>query len=127
MKIANKILSAAFGVTLFTGGMMCVHMLAPSAYAQVASAKSIVTKAKAAGTVGESITGYLAIADTKVSPSVKQAVNEINIRRKTVYTQLARSQNESVADVAGVSGEKLVSKAAPGQKVQLSGGVWQTR
>lgn len=127
MNTTYKIRNAVFGLALIFGTVIVSQTVAPVAYAQTQSAKSIVDKAKTDGLVGETLSGYLALVDANAPTSVKAAVNEINIRRKSVYTQHARATGESVSDVAGVSGEKLINKAKLGEKVKLANGVWTTR
>ncbi|PHR59748.1 MAG: hypothetical protein COA43_08625 [Robiginitomaculum sp.] len=127
MKITHKMSKVAFGLALMFGTVIVSQTFAPVAYAQTQSAKSIVDKAKTDGLVGETLSGYLALVTSTASTSVKSAVNEINIRRKSVYTKHARATGESVSDVAGVSGEKLINKAKLGEKVKLANGVWTTR
>jgi uncharacterized protein YdbL (DUF1318 family) len=126
MTFGTKIITAVFSATLLLGGMAMLAITAPTAAAQVGSAKEIVDAAKSEQVVGETIDGYLALIDENASAEVQAAVNEINIRRKSVYTALARDIGTSPENVAGVSGEKLIAKAKPGEKVRLSGGVWQT-
>ena len=126
MTFGTKILTAAMSASLLLGGLVVANVMAPSATAQVGAAKKVVDSAKAQGLVGETIDGYLALVEGTASAEVQAAVNEINIRRKSVYTQLAREKGTSPENVAGVSGEKLVAKARTGEKVRLSGGRWQT-
>jgi len=96
-----------------------------SALAQSASAKSIVDQAIRAGTVGETASGYLALVKGTASAEITNAMNEVNIKRKSVYTQLARAQNVSVEVVAALTGEKQIAKAQPGEYVKLQAGGWQ--
>jgi hypothetical protein len=126
MTFGTKTLTAALSASLLLGGMAMLAISTPIATAQVASAKKIVDAAKAEQIVGETIDGYLALVDDIAPVEVQAAVNEINIRRKSVYTALAREKGTSPENVAGVSGEKLVAKAKPGEKIRLSGGTWQT-
>lgn len=124
MKLVSKMTAAVFSVALLAGGLAMSNTMAPSAVAQIGNAKKIVDDAKSKGLVGETIDGYLELVEANVSADIQAAVNEINIRRKSVYTQLAREKNTSPDNVAGVSGEKLTAKAAPGEKVKLSDGRW---
>ena len=125
MKFPTKIMSAVLGLALFSGGLMMQDALVPSAFAQTSTAKTVVDQAKMDGLVGERLDGYLGLVDASASADVQAAMNEINIRRKSVYTKLARAQNVSVEVVAALSGEKLTGKALPGQKIMLTEGVWQ--
>lgn len=126
MKFSTKIISAVLGLALVGSGMVMQNALVPSAYAQTSTAKAIVDQAKMDGLVGERLDGYLGLVDASASADVQAAMNEINIRRKSVYTKLARAQNVSVEVVAALSGEKLTAKALPGQKIMLGDGVWQS-
>ena len=126
MTFGTKILTAAMSASLLLGGIVVANVMAPAATAQVGAAKKVVDSAKAQGLVGETIDGYLALVEGTASAEIQAAVNEINIRRKSVYTQLARDKGTSPENVAGVSGEKLIAKAKTGEKVRLSDGRWDT-
>lgn len=127
MKFAIKMTSAVLALTFITGAFAPMDILTQTAMAQTVSSKSIVDSAKTQGLVGESLTGYLELVSGNAPANVKAAVNDINIRRRSIYTAHARRTGESISDVAGVSGEKLVAKARPGEKIKLSNGVWATR
>jgi len=124
MKFFNKLMSAAFAATLCIGAIAANPAFVPSAFAQASSAKTIVMQAKADGFVGEQLDGYIGFVKADVSADVRAAVNEINIKRKSVYTRIAREKSVSVSDVAGISGEKLVAKAGAGEMVKLGDGNW---
>lgn len=124
MKFATKITSAVLGLSLLMGAVAINHSFAPAAYAQTSSAKAVVDQAKTDGFIGERIDGYLAVVKAGVPSPVQNAMNEINIRRKSVYTRLARAQNVSVDVVARLSGEKLTAKAKAGEKIMLDNGAW---
>lgn len=117
-------MTGLFAAGIVVGGFAVTQNFAPDAVAQASASKQIVDAAKANLQVGETIDGYLAIIDEGVSADIRAAVNEINIRRKSVYTQLARDKGTSPENVAAVSGEKLVAKAKAGEKVKLSDGQW---
>ncbi len=125
MKFSTKMMSAILGLALLGGAMVMQDTLVPSAYAQT-SAKTTIDQAKNDGLIGERLDGYLGLVEASAPANVQAAMNEINIRRKSVYTKLARAQNVSVEVVAALSGEKLTAKALPGQKIMLANGVWQT-
>ena len=104
--------------------MSLAPIWAPNAVAQAASAKSIVDQAKTDKLVGEKLTGYLDFVTQDISAETRAAVNEINIKRKSIYTKLASEQNVGVAVVAGLTGEKLVAKAKLGEMVMLGDNQW---
>lgn len=127
MKLATKFTSAVLALSLSVGGFALSASYASVAMAQTTSSKAIVDQAKTDNLVGERIDGYLALVNANAPAHVQAAVNEINIRRKSVYTKLARSGGTEVAVIARLSGEKLIAKAAPSTKIMGDDGVWRTR
>ena len=82
---------------------------------------------RATGQVGEQADGYLGIVGS-VPGSVRAQVDEINIKRRAYYTDLAGRRGAKIEEVAATTGcELLRSKVAPGQYYRLSDGVWRQR
>lgn len=127
MKLSSIILSA-FTALAFMGAFTTTATLinGQNAQAQTRTAKMIVDAAITEGIVGETASGYLALVNGTASPEITNAMNEINIGRKTVYTRLARAQNVQVEIVAALTGEKQLAGAAPGTKVLTKAGRWIT-
>lgn len=96
-----------------------------TAYAQTAS-KQIVDKAKDNGLIGETRGGYL-MARVDISAEVRAAMNDINIKRKSLYTRTAREKNESVEDIATLSGEEQIERAKAGHYVLGQSGKWEQK
>lgn len=98
------------------------------AHAQISSAKATVDAAIARGEIGEQINGYLGIVDGQ-SPSaaVRNAMSEINIARKAVYTEAASGGAEPASVYAQLTGEKQIKKAAAGTYVKDASGVWKKK
>jgi len=128
MTLKTKILTSLSAVALLAGGLTAITLLGTSepALAQTQSAKTIVDAAKARGTVGETPAGYLAIVGDETAAE-RNAMNEINIKRKALYTRKARAENLQVEVVAAIFGEKQIIKASPGHKIMSSNGAWQTK
>jgi len=124
MKLSTKLIGAVFTASVVVSTMTLAPAWTPEALAQIASAKSIVDQAKADKLVGEKLNGYLGFVTQDVSAEVRAAVNEINIKRKSIYTRMAREQNVGVSDIAGLTGEKLVAKAKPGEITMLGDNQW---
>ncbi|WP_017932173.1 YdbL family protein [Robiginitomaculum antarcticum] len=99
------------------GTTLLPDMLVASAQAQTAD------DLKDQGKIGETAEGYLA-AVTTLTSSEQAAMDEINAKRKTVYTRLAREQGVSVSDVAKLTAEKLVAKAPSGHMIRDGFGAW---
>lgn len=125
----KNFISAMGALILIAGTGVVVTMVNPPlAQAQTQNAKSIVDKALAEGVIGETVSGYLApVSGATVSQGIRNAMNEINIGRKSVYTRLARQQSLSVEVVAALTGEKQIAKAPAGQKVLDRSGQWRTK
>ncbi|MEO0465494.1 MAG: YdbL family protein [Pseudomonadota bacterium] len=79
--------------------------------------------AKAEGIVGEQIDGYLGIRGA-VDASLRRKVNEINAKRRAVYEELAGDSGTTVAQVARITGEKQIERAAPGEFYVDDAGSW---
>lgn len=122
----KSILSALAALALIGGGAMTISVLGGETATAQPSAKAVVDQAITQGLVGETAGGYLKVVSA-ASPAVQNAVNEINIGRKSVYTRLASQQGVSVEVVATLTGEKQIAKAAPGTKVMNKAGQWMTK
>ena len=120
---------AAMGVmAILAGTGIAVTMVNPPVAQAQTNAKSVVNDAMSKGLIGETVSGYLApVNGATVSQGVRNAMNEINIGRKSVYTRLARQQNLSVEVVAALTGEKQIAKAPAGRKVLDRSGSWRTK
>jgi uncharacterized protein YdbL (DUF1318 family) len=85
-----------------------------------------VDAARAAGAVGERYDGYLGVA-APVSPAVRSQLATINIRRRSLYSNLAASKGVSPQDVGVTAGCQLLARVAPGEAYLLNDGVWRRR
>lgn len=97
-----------------------VPAAAPSqAYGELAAARR-------AGQVGERFDGYLGLATT-ASPAVQRQVSAINIRRRSLYVDLARRRGVT-PQVAGLAtGCELLTRIPVGEAYMLQDGVWRRR
>jgi uncharacterized protein YdbL (DUF1318 family) len=82
--------------------------------------------ARADGQVGEQVNGYLGFV-TPPAPELRKVIEDINIKRRAVYADKARTANATIEEYALTSGCLLISHTAPGEKYQAPGGAWQTR
>jgi uncharacterized protein len=82
--------------------------------------------ARAAGQVGEKMDGYLGIVGG-ADPALRGLVDDLNIKRRAVYSQKAQAQRVTVEEYAFTSGCLLIAQTSPGEKYQAPGGGWQTR
>jgi uncharacterized protein YdbL (DUF1318 family) len=82
--------------------------------------------ARAAGVVGERYDGYLGIA-SPASGLVRSQVATINIRRRSLYSNLAASRGVSPQDVGVTAGCQLLARVAVGEAYLSSDGRWRRR
>lgn len=85
-----------------------------------------IDQAMSAGVVGEQADGYLGFVRT---PSAAQAdlqrrVNEVNIRRRGVYIQVARDSGETLDRVALLQALRQITKAPAGEYFQDLTDTW---
>ncbi|CAA9505644.1 MAG: hypothetical protein AVDCRST_MAG44-992 [uncultured Sphingomonas sp.] len=82
--------------------------------------------ARNAGQIGERFDGYIGVA-SPVTPAVRSQVAAINIRRRTLYSNLAASRSATPQDVGITAGCQLLGRVGPGQAYMLLDGVWRRR
>lgn len=79
--------------------------------------------AKNQGLVGERPDGYLgAVAGGRAD--VAALVADINAKRRAKYQGIAQKRGTSLAAVEQFIGQKLITRAEPGQYVMTPGGQW---
>jgi hypothetical protein len=110
-------LAAALGLTVVLG--------ATGAYAFLQAETS--TELRATGMVGEQADGYLALVKDG-SADLRARVNNINIKRRAAYTELARQRGAQIEEVAATMAcEIFATSILPGQYYRLPDGVWRKR
>ncbi len=82
--------------------------------------------ARAAGKVGEQPDGYLGIVGA-ADKALQDMVNDINIKRRAVYTAKASEKKSTVEAYALTSGCEAIARTVPGEKYMAPDGSWQTR
>ncbi len=117
MNRLTKSMLAAAAVATALGGFV-----AP-AYAQRDPAYAA---ARAAGQVGEKMDGYLGVVGSE-TPELKRIVNDINIKRRAVYSERAQANNATLEEYALTAGCQAILATKPGEKYQAPDGSWQTR
>ena len=84
-----------------------------------------VSAAMAAGEVGERADGYLGIRGS-VGGDVRAEVEQINIKRRALYTQRAQQRGVAVEAIAVATGCQALQRVGVGQAYD-SGGGWAVR
>ena len=82
-------------------------------------------EARTQGRVGETLSGY--IAPLRQDADTQALVKEINAARSESYQKLADSHHLPVDEVAKMAGQKLVTRAQPGEYVQGINGKWMKK
>ena len=82
--------------------------------------------ARAAGQVGEKKDGYLGFV-TSPGSDLRGLVDEINIKRRALYSQKAQAANATVEEYAFTSGCQLILQTVAGEKYEGPSGGWLTR
>ena len=129
MATLKTLFSAFAALSLIAGAtLVAVPGGNNTAYAQTASTKATIDSAKARGEIGEQIDGYLGVVDgASPSAAVKNAMREINIARKAVYTEAASGSGQPASVFAQLTGEKQIKKAAIGHYVRDASRVWKRK
>lgn len=109
-------LGAAAAAMALTGAVGVAHAQRDPAYAQ----------ARSSGQVGEKMDGYLGIVGAE-SAELRRLVNDINIRRRAVYSDKAKAANATMEEYSLTAGCIAISRTKPGEKYQAPDGSWQTR
>lgn len=82
--------------------------------------------ARAAGQIGEKPDGYLGVVGGG-NATLQALVDDINMRRRSAYTDRAREAGSTVEQFAFTTGCNLIAQTRPGEKYQAPDGSWQTR
>jgi uncharacterized protein len=101
-------------------------LLAMPVVAQAQNRDPAYAAARAAGQIGEKMDGYLGYIGTP-SPALRAVVEDLNIKRRAVYSDRAKAAGATVEEFAFTSGCLAISRTTPGEKYQTPGGGWATR
>lgn len=119
MRRSRSMKPAAFGAAL-------LGLVVAGAVAEAEARDPAYAAARAAGQVGEKMDGYLGIVGGG-TPALRAMVDDLNIKRRAVYSQKAQAQHATVEEYAFTSGCLLIAQTSPGEKYQAPDGSWQTR
>jgi uncharacterized protein YdbL (DUF1318 family) len=118
MKVRNSMLFRTFSTFVVAGALLG----ATPAFAQDDLAGSL----RASGQAGEQTDGYMGVV--AASGDVQARVDQVNIKRKAYYTDLAGKRGVAVSDVAESTACMLLStKVLPGQYYRTEAGAWVKR
>ena len=100
--------------------------LALMALAGAAAAQDTVLAARASGIVGERYDGYLGAAGP-LSPALRSRVAAINIKRRSLFSNLAARRGVTSSDVGVAAACALLGRVAVGEVYLLNEGEWRRR
>ena len=106
-KIVSRLAAGAALLAVATGAVAVHAEARDPAYAA----------ARAGGQVGEKMDGYLGVVGGG-SPALRAMVDDLNIKRRAVYSQKAQAQHATVEEYAFTSGCLLIGQTSPGEKYQ---------
>jgi len=115
-RTGKTMLAAAVAAVALTGLAVPAQAQRDPAYAA----------ARANGQVGEQTNGYLGIVGA-ATPELQRLVNNINIRRRAVYTERVADTGSTIEAYATTAGCQAILRTTPGEKYQAPDGSWQTR
>lgn len=122
--IALKTNPAARRVALAIGAGLLASAVAIPAFAQARD--PAYAEARASGQVGEKMDGYLGVVGAG-NPALRAMVDDLNIKRRAVYSAKAQAQHATVEEYAFTSGCLLIVQTSTGEKYQAPDGNWQSR
>jgi len=113
-------------ITMFAATALMSASLSLEAAAQGDSA---IDSARASGLIGEQADGYLGfVPGASISGDLRGRVEQINIRRRALYTQRATERNATVNEMAAaVACEVFQSRIQVGERYRDEGGQWRQR
>jgi uncharacterized protein len=103
-----------------------VLAIAVSLAAHASAQTPAVDAARASGALGERYDGYIGIV-APVSAAVRSQVAAINIRRRSLYSNLAARRGVSPQDVGIAAGCQLLARVGVGEAYMWAGGGWRRR
>ena len=115
-RMTKPLLAAAVAAMALTG-------VAAPAFAQRDPAYDA---ARSAGQIGEKMDGYLGIVGAETA-ALRRLVNDLNIKRRAVYSEKAQSANATLEEYAFAAGCQAIARTAPGERYQAPDGSWATR
>jgi uncharacterized protein len=121
MKMSEKMQDR---IEMLMAAMLLGLTATTAVYAQTAPTYQ---SARTQGLIGELPTGYIGFV-TPPTPAIKALVDDINIKRKAVYTEQALTNGATVEEFAFRTACRLIKeKMVAGEKYQAPDKSWKTR
>ena len=113
-------------VMLKNAGAALALLALVSGTAAMAQRDPAYAAARANGSVGERMDGYLGVVSAS-GADVRKLAADINIKRKAIYFEQASENHVTAEQYAFSAGCAAISRTAPGEKYQAPDGSWATR
>lgn len=113
---------------LLSAAALIASALALSAPASAQAADPVVNQARSSGLIGEQADGYLGfVPGASISADLRGRVDQINIRRRALYTQRATQRNASVNEMAAAVACEVFQRGriALGERYRNAAGQWR--
>jgi uncharacterized protein len=116
-------------IALLSAAALIAGAIAFSAPSWAQASDSVITQARSSGLVGEQADGYLGfVPGAQISADLRGRVEQLNIRRRQLYTQRATARSASVNEMAAaVACEVFQGRIAVGERYRNAGGQWRQR
>lgn len=82
-------------------------------------------EARAAGLVGETLGGYVAVL--KATPETEALAAEVNAKRRNEYARISAENSQPVAVVGKLAAQQIIEGLEPGEFYQGVDGTWKRR
>ena len=107
--------------------LIAVGMLAASTGVALAQ-DAVIDQARESGLIGEQADGYVGLVKGSAPADLKARVDQINIKRRALYTQTASQRGVTVDSMAAATAcELLASRVGPNQFYRDESGAWVQR
>lgn len=106
--------------------IVAITAVTASAPAPAAAQSAAVDAARQSGAVGERYDGYIGLV-LPASPGLRSQVAAINIRRRSLYNNLAAGKGVSPQEVGIAAGCQMLARVQAGQVYMLADRQWRRR
>ena len=120
----RQTIEAAALVALLVAGFIAAS--STPAPAQQAQRDPAYAAARANGTVGEKMDGYLDVVSGE-TPALRAMVSDLNNQRRAVYARQAQANGATLEQYAFTAGCLAISRTTAGEMYQAPDGSWQAR
>lgn len=118
----HRRLSAGLPMALVKG-LLLAAMLAVLPAGDIARADAL-DDARTSGTIGERFDGYLVLRDPSAPASARQLVEDINAKRRKLYTDVSAREGATIEAVGRIYAREIIGNVPSGTWIQQENGQW---